>query len=298
MGSQEGRLTQQLEPGRATRVDSFEGALKVLDQYARSNTFSTLTYRGHSDSTWRVSPSLFRQNPDVSEFEHELIREMISLYPHEFTHDVTMFDRLVRLQHYGLPTRLLDVTRNPLVALFFAVSDLDCTEKDGAVLIFTTPTDRCKFYDSDVVSCMANLANLKAGERASLMESKATSISEFSKIHANDRLVQFIRAEKPYFQPRIKKVDLFRPVFVTAKRSNQRMAAQSGCFIIYGLPADEGPEYKRNIKVDKLIIPHQIKTDLQRRLQSIGIEISTLFPEIDKAGGRILESYQSKVIDW
>jgi hypothetical protein len=279
-----------------TVAGSFEEALEALDRHARRNQYSTLTYRGHCDARWQVTPSIFRQKPDISEFEAEIIRELISLFPAEFVHDNTMFDRLVRLQHYGLPTRLLDVTKSPLVALFFAVSDDLFKDKDGAVLIFIASEDRCKFYDSDVVSCMANLANLKEDERQSLIDSKASTIAEFAKLHAADRLVQFIKAEKPYFKPRIKRLDLFRPVVVTAKRSNQRMAAQSGSFILYGLPAEQGPEYKKSIRAEKIVIPAEKKREIRRRLESIGMEASALFPEIDKATGRIIDVYKNRAL--
>ena len=277
-----------------TRINSFDEALHVLDLYARRNSYSTLTYRGHSNAAWQVSPSIFRQDPDIAEFEAELLRELISLFPAEFINDNSMFDRLVRLQHYGLPTRLLDVTRNPLVALFFAVADRENDDSDGAVLIFIAPEERCKFYDSDVVSCMANLANLKEEERKSLAASKASTIADFANLNAADRLVQFIKAEKPYFRPRIKKIDLFRPVVVTAKRANQRMAAQSGSFIIYGLPTKQAPEYKKSIRTEKIVVPATVKKEIRRRLESIGMEASTLFPEIDKATGRIVELYKAK----
>ncbi|MEM7690360.1 MAG: FRG domain-containing protein [Pseudomonadota bacterium] len=275
-------------------VESFDDALKAFKDLSDDHSDSSLTFRGHADSTWKVEASLFRQDPDISRFEAEMIRELISLFPSDFLHDQTMFDRLVRMQHYGLPTRLLDVTKNPLVALYFAVSDEAHKDSDGSVLAFPAPTERCKFYDSDVVSCMANLSNLKEDERHLLTTTKASTISELRDLQATDRLVQFIKAEKPYFQPRVKKVDLFKPVVVTAKRANQRMSAQSGSFILHGLPSSEGPRYDKSIKTEKVIIPAKAKSAIRWRLEAIGIETSTLFPEIDKATGRIVEIYKGK----
>ena len=279
----------------AEEVGNFEEALRAFDKISREHWVS-LTYRGHADSSWGVVASLFRQEPDVSEFESEMIRELISLFPNDFLYDATMFDRLVRMQHYGLPTRLLDVTRNPLVALFFSVWEKEYEDRDGCVLVFSAPDERCKFYDSDVVSCMANLANLSLDERETLQNTTASTIADLRELQPTGRLVQFIKAEKPYFESRIKKIDLFRPVVVTAKRSNQRMSAQSGSFILQGLDAKKGPSYKRSIQTEKIVIPARAKKEIRRRLESIGIEASLLFPEIDKATGRILEVYKNKVI--
>jgi hypothetical protein len=270
---------------------SIEEAVTFFDGLARpADKF--MVFRGHADTSWYSVPSLFRTDPDISGDESQLVRELVSRYPHEFTSDVSMFDRLVRMQHFGLPTRMLDVTRNPLVALYFAVVDGEYDGKDGAVVITTgSVEDRRKYFDSDAVSCVANLANLTASERRSIEASAATTIKDFNKLAAVDRLYQFIRSEKPYFRKVIKKIDLFRPYFVIPKMNNRRLIAQSGAFIIHGLDQASGPSYTRTITNTKLTIPATAKGRIRRSLHQLGYDDSTLFPEIDRASRQLVRHF-------
>ncbi len=279
-------------PNSSFTAHSIEDALKFFQETVERYPNKSLLYRGHADESWKVIPSIFRQIPDVSKYEAEIVRELVSLFPNDFSNDQSMFDRLVRMQHYGLYTRLLDVTKNPLVALYFAVDQDDSAEKDGAVIIFIGMAERHKFYDSDVVSCMANLANLKEDERLTLETTKARTVSEFNALQPTDRLIQFIRAEKPHFSPRIHRVDLFRPVSVTPKRSNQRMHAQSGQFILYGLDPKRGPAFEKTNMMIKMTISKSAKSQIRNRLDQLGIDGSTMFPEIDKAAKRICQRYK------
>jgi hypothetical protein len=80
-------------------------------------------FRGHSDRVqFKLSPSVFRNNTLHAQ-EKNIIRELVTLHPTEFTGDKTTLDQLVRMQHFSLPTRLLDATSNPLAALFFACKE-------------------------------------------------------------------------------------------------------------------------------------------------------------------------------
>ena len=83
----------------------------------------TVIYRGMSNEDWELEPSLSRcMNHDYS-LEYNLVNNFIVTAPSEFSDLKTSFEILSKMQHYGLPTRLLDFTRNPLIALFFACDD-------------------------------------------------------------------------------------------------------------------------------------------------------------------------------
>lgn len=88
----------------------------------------TRVYRGQTDN-WNLIPGLYRGNYESK--EREILDEVQRLYPYEFAGCQTLFDILIKAQHYGIPTRILDVTFNPLVALFFAVQAEAKSEKKG-----------------------------------------------------------------------------------------------------------------------------------------------------------------------
>ena len=84
-------------------------ALKTLsdfiDAFAEysSSTDHLKCYRGQRDAAWKNVAGIFR--PDLEELERNekrAVRDLISVHPHEFAPDETMFDKLVRMQHFGL----------------------------------------------------------------------------------------------------------------------------------------------------------------------------------------------------
>lgn len=252
-----------------------------------------VVFRGQANWTWDISPTIARPKSALRQYESEIIREIISVHPDDFLSDQTMFDRLVRMQHYGVPTRLIDVSVNPLVALYFATGDAgDDSSADGKVVIFDGPVSRRKYFDSDTVSGIANLANLTHSERRAIQASSAKRAVDFNKTNAVDRLLQFIRAEKPHFRPKLNKLDLTRPCYVIPKMSNRRLIAQAGSFIIQGLDRDSA-EYERDINTFHLRIPNEKKGPLRASLERLGISGHTLFPEIEHTARQMVRRFES-----
>ncbi len=108
---------------------------------ANPNDACEFLYRGHSDKNYTLLPSAYRlkEGKSFRAVEYNLYQEMLRGFQHAFSEDKTTFERLIRMQHHGLPTRLLDLTQNPHVALFFACAGKEEKSKDGEILLFTPP---------------------------------------------------------------------------------------------------------------------------------------------------------------
>lgn len=100
-------------------------------------------FRGQSNYKYKLLPSIFRQGPAFNHCamdEAAMVRDFKRAHPeHRHTHK-DHYEWLSLMQHYGLPTRILDWSTNILVALFFATEMNENTkegrpETDGAVYV-------------------------------------------------------------------------------------------------------------------------------------------------------------------
>ena len=250
-------------------------------------------FRGHSDRSYKLIPHVFRENSFRAN-EHILLSELIAAQPAEFCDDVSTLERLVRMQHYDLPTRLLDISHNPLVALYFATASKKTTrknpagsrykttqvEKDGQVVCLHVGSDLIKYFDSDTVACLANIALLKPEHKKELV-SKSDYI-ELNACEAAKRLVHFINAEKPGFLNEIKPEHLRNVYLVKPKQNNRRIVAQSGGFFSFGLNEKIAEGGIDGISVDRITIEGEQKAAIRRELDKLGINEKSMFPELDR----------------
>ncbi len=240
----------------------------------------TLFFRGHANDSFTALPAVFRTIPKnippkkYIDKEAQLFHNIIMQCPDEFTGSVSTFDSLVKMQHYSLPTRLLDITTNPLVALYFACLRYIGEGYDGEVLVYQIPNHEIKLYNSDTVSVISNIAQIN-------------NDFDIKDIKDREKFINFIKAEKPYFLDKINEDDLTRVVCVQPKQDNKRIIKQSGAFLLFAM----GTELKKNtpakipseyiLKEFNIAISNKKKEQFLTSLERISISEATLFPEID-----------------
>ncbi len=102
----------------------------------QKSVFSEILYRGQS-SNYTLLPSIARKNPskDTTEIEKEMLMEFKRRIAYKNIGINNDWDLLVYAQHFGMKTRLLDWTTNPLVALYFACYKLENNKKLPCVFV-------------------------------------------------------------------------------------------------------------------------------------------------------------------
>lgn len=279
----------------ASYIKYINGLSPTINGDARTYE-STFVFRGQGSTKFDLVPSIgrgsYRREPEsntispiIGSLTHEadIIETACRIMPNVFKRDLLPIDLLACLQHYGIPTRLLDVTSNALAALYFACGNPDDV---GEVFILRRPGGDKREYP--ICQAIADSWHLFMNSKIlSRFASLAISRPYFD--YQRD-LVLSIYPE-PTDQGKWFKECCKDTLFVYGTRYLDRQAAQSGQYILFPndirekdscLSFDEliSPLPKDSpVIAGRCIVPSERKKSLLIELGNLGVTESTLFPD-------------------
>lgn len=291
----ERKKRMQLEPKGSIRVGSVRTFLTEMERFEPEKGF-TYFFRGHSRFSHHLVPSIYR-DPGWIANEDVLFKELVLRCPNDFSGQESTFQSLVKMQHYSLPTRLLDITANPLVALYFACEHEGAQRESGEVVVFRIPTAEIKYFDSDTVSVIANISRRPSTFKLPEEDLEREAFNEDGQIHY---LLHEVKREKPYFEPFILRYHLESVVCVKPKLDNARVIKQDGAFLLFGMngcktePASVPAGFLAAAASKRLLVEPGKKAFIRKQLESLGLTQASIFPEIDKVAEFIKRTYATQ----
>lgn len=248
-------------------------------------------YRGQYGTKYRLLPKIMR-NQSISK-ESKIYHEIMVNCAADFK-GLSHLDKLVYMQHYDCPTRLLDVTKNPLVALYFACKNFNCKkckcENGGKVYIFAIPEDKVAYSDSDRALMLSCLPKFSKDDKEKLLKKceeyiyLGKNFDEQCHDEIVERFLHEIRSELPAFRKIINPKDLVDSIIIQPNKMNARILRQDGAFIISGLSKNVTEEHKKmasKVYAEIVIKGEDNMKNILDDLDKLGINEATLFPEID-----------------
>jgi hypothetical protein len=268
-------------PAESTTFEAEEVTAPIVDTVCSIKDFAALMveatrggnrrwFRGTRDCAYQLLPSLYR-HPKVKGADHLIGLEWELLS--EFRHEAPPFasrlppeqlELLFLMQHYGIPTRLLDWSENPFIALFFALENARQErageEKEATVWLLDPIGLNTIAY--------SNRANANRGYGAYADELGAYQPSQDSK-----------------------KVSMLLPLAIHGVHNSQRIVAQRGSFTIFGRDTtalDQNAKLSGPAGVIKQVrIEAGAKREMFEDLFNIGIADSVVYPDLDGLGREI-----------
>jgi hypothetical protein len=236
---------------------------EFLDALRKDQDGEATWFRGQSNSNWSLLPGIIRSSSGLSEGSALARFKQSAAMLMERRLPTSSFDWTFMMQHYGVPTRLLDWSESPLVAMFFAVDD------------FRNHPDT----DSAIWCLKPVQLNKNAG------------ISDPDEVQY---IPSFDDSElEPYETERLRRSRTgLLPIATIATRNNPRIQAQIGTFTIHHTVKTPIEDVGDKSHVSKYIIPHSERETLQKELKLLGINRFSLFPELPVVGAILRELMQ------
>ncbi len=269
--------SQQIREYRPTTLEDY---VRVIEQLQEDST-GQLWYRGCSKLSHKLLPSLYRprEKPnaapsDLSELEKQLVARFrdrsLPYHSRQLTDDL---ETLFFMQHYGVPTRLLDWTGNPFFGLFFALRSAKYS-KDG--------NGNLNFRDQLAIWVMdPSLWNQGALERTSY---EGGPLDPSNALLAPYKIIGEIQKLAP------------NPLAIFGAHNSQRIVVQQGTFVIFGANTVPMETLYRRGKfpvrsMARIIIVKSAIARLRDSLFSHGITEGAMFPDLEGLGRDLRRSF-------
>jgi len=241
-------------------------------QFTQSNVY----YRGEANSEWKLQPAIFRESENKERYDEYKLIKMATAKSWSLIHSTDSFlERLIMFQHYGLKTRLYDVTSNPLVALYFAVSGEP--DKNGRVIYGHHDNN----YNNDIAEIVARIISTTD---KTWMGGPMFYIEQWLACINHGKDLDIIRFEDL----------LCEPLYVYPPLNSPRISAQNGAFLMAPLLVrkESGLDYLTDFEfsqgrddsffgAEEIIIESDNKSAILEELKCIGIDESSIFPEME-----------------
>lgn len=268
----------------------------------------SLLFRGHADKSYILMPNLgrgrrFATQLSIFNEERNLIEMAKYRMPDVFHDGLNPLELLALLQHYGIPTRLLDVTENALVALYFACCDKP--DADGEVFFFKE--NKTDITNYPIVYAIADSYRFCGTTWQSLSSFYGAVISQpyfneqryrIQQCHSNNE------RGGAWVQECCQK-----PLFVYASARKMRQQIQQGRYILFpnhitDFAGEQCFEHviaempkDHECIADRIVIPAKAKEKLLADLKVMGIRRDVLFADsVDIVCQEITEEFRKKGI--
>lgn len=245
-----------------TMIENLHQFIEAVDKRIENHSgFKTTTlpwFRGQSNETWDLIPSLYRSGHGF--YERELVRDFVLISENNDRHAYGI-ETLIHMQHYGMPTRLIDWTESSLTALYFAICDFRNTANSAVWMLdpWGLNNETLRFLNGFSTGDMTVPSSLDP--------------------RLNQYLLNIIGFDR--------KVAVELPIAFRPKRTNARIRAQKGMFTLHGslnrslnhLLHPTNLAYNGALVLDRIVISGAHKLDILKQLYSSGLTHSNLFPE-------------------
>ena len=279
--------------------------MEIIEEIAGLNASHPLYFRGEPEIYGKLRASLSRLSDDnevLREHEGEMLRDLISRRPEDFSGMTSALEQWVLARHHGLPSRFLDITKNPLASLFFACqASSQEKQSDGRMHVFAVPKILIKSFNSDAVSIITSFAKLEKRAQDRILGKFDLMAPQFwpdGYFTAMNVLYQLISQEKPYFDRRINVGDFYRVYVVEPQQSSERVRAQSGALLVsafyerFERPMIQATNKHIPIYAHyRLIVPFDRKQNILNELDMVGVSRESLFPGLDESVSATMRHY-------